>query len=366
MVFHGAWPQVRLRRFAHACQRAGWDLDVICSRIAWERGLHDLKRIRVRCVTASPTPWSRLWLRALRGAIRQRRYCLVIVREALLAPIGVRVCAGDGVPVLLDIADDYPGCFAVWRRTEGLRGYVAGNWRKSPALMRWLERFALNNVQAVTCVCDESRRRLCGYGTTTAPMHVVPNVPMMDDFPAPLADAQRAPGSVVYPGELHPMRGVRQLMRACNAAGWRCLVIGDGKDADALSRNRESCADIVGPLPYRQMLDAANGCQVGAVPHTDCQITRTTVPNKLFEMMALGLPVVCSDLPPLRPLVQTTGAGLVACPGDPTAWTTALEALADPTLRMKCGAAGRMAVQSRYNWSLVEPGLCQLLENIAR
>ncbi len=365
IVFHGAWPQVRLRRFAHACRQIGWDIEVICSRIAWERGLHDLDRVHARCVSASPTPWSPGWARALRTATRQRRFNLAIVREAVLAPICVRMLKESGVPMLLDIADDYPGCFAVWRQTEGLSGFIKGNWRKSPVLMGWLERLALTHAEAITCVCEESRNRLVARGAG-APTHVVPNVPMLDDFPIPLMDQMRAPRSVVFPGELHPIRGVRVLMQACAYAGWRSLVIGEGKQSQSLLRDRSKVTSIVGQLPYRQMLEAANTCQIGAVPHLDNRITRTTVPNKLFEMMALGLPVVCSDLPPLSRIMRATGAGLLAPPGDVTAWSDMLQQMTDRTRRLECGAAGRAAVEGEYNWGLVEPAVCALLKATAR
>ncbi len=70
--------------------------------------------------------------------------------------------------------------------------------------------------------------------------------------------------------------------------------------------------------------------------------------------MALGKPVVLSDLPALSELVGSEGAGLLVPPGDPEAFADAVAGLReDPARRALMGEAGRAEVAAKRTWSRV-------------
>ena len=78
---------------------------------------------------------------------------------------------------------------------------------------------------------------------------------------------------------------------------------------------------------------------------------RLALPNKLFQYMAAGIPVVASDFPDVRRVVEGSGAGVVVDPTDPRAVAAAIRRLIDdPSLARSMGAAGRRAVRERFNW----------------
>jgi glycosyltransferase involved in cell wall biosynthesis len=106
-----------------------------------------------------------------------------------------------------------------------------------------------------------------------------------------------------------------------------------------------------GYIPSHQAaLAIVAACHVGVVPHLANQWANTTIPNKLFDYMAAGLPVVVSSAPPLARIVSATGCGLVFEDRNPASLAAALEALFEPERRANLGAAGRLAVQKRYHW----------------
>lgn len=88
-------------------------------------------------------------------------------------------------------------------------------------------------------------------------------------------------------------------------------------------------------------------------------------PTKLFEYMALKLPVITSDFPAYRRIVEHTGAGFCISPYDAEALEKALEScMRDNALRWEMGSNGRKAAESCYNWASEEGKLLSFYEQI--
>jgi glycosyltransferase involved in cell wall biosynthesis len=113
-------------------------------------------------------------------------------------------------------------------------------------------------------------------------------------------------------------------------------------------------------VPPTELLDWIASADVVAMPIQPTTLNhRLTTPNKLFEALAAGVPVVASDLPGMGPIVRETGCGVLVDPTDPTAIAAALrEVLATPphemaAWRARCSAAAR----ETYNWERQLDGL---------
>jgi glycosyltransferase involved in cell wall biosynthesis len=75
-------------------------------------------------------------------------------------------------------------------------------------------------------------------------------------------------------------------------------------------------------------------------------------PNKLFEYMLAGLPIIASDFPLWRSIVDAEGCGLLVDPMSPDAIAGAMKWISDhPDAALEMGLRGRQAVLTRYNWT---------------
>jgi glycosyltransferase involved in cell wall biosynthesis len=85
-------------------------------------------------------------------------------------------------------------------------------------------------------------------------------------------------------------------------------------------------------------------------PNTDNH--RHVTPQKLFESLAAGVPVVASDLPGMRAIVTETGCGVVCDPTSPEAIARAIRSLLEqsPDEREAARARCLAAAHRRYNW----------------
>lgn len=131
--------------------------------------------------------------------------------------------------------------------------------------------------------------------------------------------------------------------------GGRVTAIGTLPRADALARAAKAHAALVLFAPGPANHEAA-------------------LPHKLFEAMALGLPVVVAETcRPAAALVRRTGCGLVVDSADPASVAAAFEALAaDPALRARMGVAGRQALGDDYAWEDDASRLAALHQRLAR
>ena len=74
-------------------------------------------------------------------------------------------------------------------------------------------------------------------------------------------------------------------------------------------------------------------------------------PNKMFEYMSASLPVIVSDFPLWRRIVDGAGCGLLVNPQDPRAIADAMQWILDhPVEAEAMGKRGRLAVEKYYNW----------------
>lgn len=82
------------------------------------------------------------------------------------------------------------------------------------------------------------------------------------------------------------------------------------------------------------------------------------IPNKLFDYMAAGIPVVASNLPNISKIINDANCGILVDPNDETTIVNALEYLFEhPDEAEKLGKNGKEAVRLKYNWENMEQRL---------
>jgi len=171
---------------------------------------------------------------------------------------------------------------------------------------------------------------------------------------------------VVYQGGFSRDRGIEQLIAAIpDVPGATLVLLGYGTLQAELERVVAYPATggrvrILAAVPPTELLDWIASADVVAMLIQPTTLNhRLTTPNKLFEALAAGVPVVASDLPGMAPIVRETGCGILVDPTDPAAIAAALrDVLATPAdemsaWRARCAAAAR----DSYNWERQMDGL---------
>jgi glycosyltransferase involved in cell wall biosynthesis len=134
----------------------------------------------------------------------------------------------------------------------------------------------------------------------------------------------------------------------------RLVFVGDGlRKADLVARaRREALANCIflEPLAKRDLAAFMARVDVGLMILADLPaFYRGTSPNKFFDYIAAGLPVLNNYPGWLADLIRTHECGVALPPGDPEVFADALERLADdPVRRASMGAAARRLAESRF------------------
>ena len=134
----------------------------------------------------------------------------------------------------------------------------------------------------------------------------------------------------------------------------RVVLIGaaDGEVADRM-RSAGPAVDWRGPLPNPQALAVARRAAVGLSLLHDIPNYHHSMPTKVIEYLAHGIPVVTTPLPLAADLVRASEGGIVVPFDDHEALVDAVRSLVSDTARRDaCGAAGHRYVSVHHNWSI--------------
>lgn len=184
-----------------------------------------------------------------------------------------------------------------------------------------------------------------------------------DVSPLDLAIGRRGVVKVGYAGMLVPGRGIEFMFAlAARLPGMDFHILGGTPGQVDYWRKQNPGANVYfhGGQPPRNVPRWLKACDIVIAPYgqkvtiglgEEALITNWTSPMKLFEYMAAGKAIVCSDLPVLREFMRSGENSLLCPPGEVEPWVEALSRLAaDSSLRTRLGAQALREVKENYSW----------------
>jgi glycosyltransferase involved in cell wall biosynthesis len=201
------------------------------------------------------------------------------------------------------------------------------------------------------------------------------NFPSLEDFPTTsLPLYTERPLQVCYVGRLNRLRGLFDMIDAVGqvrGGAAQCLLIAgvfDYAHDEPESRARPGWRRVgyLGWLDRPAVTRLVSNVRAGLVMlHPDpCYID--AYPIKMFEYMAAGLPVVASDFPVYREILDNGRCGLLIPPADPSALSRAIEWIfGHPDEAQAMGECGRRRVEMLYTWQAEWGKLVTLYRQLA-
>ncbi|WP_049900054.1 glycosyltransferase [Halococcus agarilyticus] len=399
-------PDERTRSHAAALREAGHTVSVVCRGGPREAEHETIDQIDVRRVS-DETLYAGVrgtidgaqyalraiqpaWLRAIDAIDEERAIDACCVMDLRLVRTGLRAGGAHDVSVVADLPGNAPALERRRNRAEGwgdrLRSprTLARRLFLSPWRLGRLETGPLGDVDRLVTSCEEARARYVReVGIDPERVAVVrdtaadPNAPIEIDDHGLGFDPDVTFVVTAFVGE-GPDYDLETLVAAAaraadEAVSLHLVLVGDldPETADALeTQARRAVAG--GRLTFRTATDpdrvpvyvaASDVCVFPARPSA---VTETAIPSTAFRAMAMGVPVIATDVGPTSRIVRRTNAGRVVPVGDHEALTAALVALADSDTAAEYRSSGRRAVESRYHRERDAARLASLYESLSR
>lgn len=315
--------------------------DLPCDLRPWPQGT--LPGFLQRLPSVDETVYDRRLGRHLRAVAREVSPTLLYERHSLFSLAGLRVARRLGIPSVLEVNAPLAreritheglraGRFARLRERQALRGAD-----RVICVSRWLEQHARE------LGVDRERVRVISNGVDVRAFHPRPPPPL----PAGMG-ALEGRFVVGFCGSLKPWHDLALLLDALSmVTDAALLVIGDGPGETTLRARTvelglEPRVVWAGAQAGDEVPELLALCDALAVPSPPLPEFYFS-PLKLLEGLALGLPVVATDIGDAALIAGGDPPGAVLVPaGDAAAFARALEDLAaDPDLRRRLGEEGR-------------------------
>ena len=370
--------EVRARKIAESLSREGHDIDVFARNTARnphseavrdDPACEQLSYATVRRFSwlfpgamhellTAPVPVNPFWTVWLTRQFRRASIDVAVVGDIRLGIPTIAAARIVDVPVVVDLRENYPEWARVLPR-ESLVDHFALN----PTMIGAIERLVVRLADKAWVVVEERRQELLARGVPDEKLRVVSNTPALDELEGNDDTASFDwPGFTFgYLGMLDEFRNLQIAIEALAEAvteepDVRLVIGGEGPYRSALER-RARTLGVAERVVFAGWIDPEDAAafrrswDVGLIPHEPNAFTDTTVPNKLFDYMAAGLPVLATDTAPVARIVAEADCGVtVPRPATPSRFATAMCELRRSAGTAEYGTNGRAAVRDTYNW----------------
>jgi len=374
-IYQDNYPwDIRIDKITSTFASAGHPTTIICKNGKGERkhetlenGVHLHRLSPHRSALANsllgvPAFFSPVWIFTISAAVREHDIRVLFVRDLPLAPAAIYVGKRTRVPVIMDMAEDYP---AMIQDTWTFRGpKPVDNLIRNPALLRMLERWVVPRLTAVLTVSEESQDRVRKLGCAST--CVIGNTPrshaQVKGHPCEIASRlHRSKAlSLLYVGGMEESRGLDEVINAlpeCQAklGAVELTIVGDGTSRSALERRVEELG-LTASVHFEGFVDQGRvpgiigAADIGLIPHKLTNHTNTTIPNKIYDYMAQSKPVIASNAAPLVRIIDEHRCGVYFTSGSKESLVRAVCSLSDANDRERLGTAGAEAVRASLNW----------------
>lgn len=311
----------------------------------------------LNAVTAT-LPFNPFWILWLVITLWKENIDVTVATNLRAGPNGIIASKLLDLPVIIDLRENHA---ELAKRLP--KKTVFNHITHHPRIISWLEWFIYKFSDEIWVVADERRDVMPEWVAKSGRISVVSNFPHLqelEEFSTLATDTSfEWPGiTLVYVGVLNDFRGLDLILRTLAGPNITddvtIAIAGEGPHRSALEATVHDL-EIEDRVFFEGWIDTENvpkfleSGDIGVIPHEVNGFTNTTVPNKLFDMMAAGLPIIATNMKPVERVVCNAGCGRVI-PPDETSVAEAIEELRAMDDLHQLGQNGREAIQQSYNW----------------
>lgn len=316
-----------------------------------------------------------VWIYTILKAINGVPKPIIIVRDLPLVRAATLIARFTSARVVFDMAEVYPEMY------RSSAQYSERSWLntviKNPEVAARYEKSVLARVDHTIVMIEESRDRLLAMGVPEEHVTIVSNTPPIEKYNGQRHKHTGETLRIVYVGFLTELRGLDLLVEAVaryiekgNAkTSIQVDIVGKGATKEKLitltkTLDIEESVRVHGWLSHDEVNRLMANANVGALTYRVCGHWNHTIPNKIFDYMLAGLPVLATAVLPIQRIVREVNCGVVCDGLNPDDIAEKLDHLKNPDVRQALGENGYQAVFEKYNWESDKARLNEVMNAI--
>lgn len=279
------------------------------------------------------------------------------IHDPELIPSGIRLKM-SGKKVIFDAHEDVP---LQLLGKPYLNKFVA---RLLSLTFSLFERIACAKLDAIVCATPHIRDKFSKINPLSVDIN---NYPKIEEFIEPSSDVKKAGDKICYVGGIAKIRGNYENVKALELVRGDVTLLLAGKFNDSVFETSVKGLAGWARVDDRGWLDRAgiaatlSEASAGLVTLHPVINYLDALPVKMFEYMCAGLPVIASDFPLWKAIIDESQCGLCVDPLEPQDIADAIDhVVSNPEAAAQMGANGRAAVLNKYNWAQEEIKLLAL------
>lgn len=297
----------------------------------------------------------RVWAKAL-----ELKANLYHLHDPELLPAGLAL-ARSGKRVIFDSHEDVPQQILS-------KPYLHAQARKPIArVLSAFERFAARRFETVVAATPVIRDKFLAMGVQSVDIN---NYPLPGELES-VVPWDRKRREVCYIGSIASIRGIGEVITAMDRSSTGIALNLGGNFAEAGLKSQMQALpgwariNDLGFLSRGDVKDVLARSIAGLVTFLPVPNHIEAQPNKMFEYMSAGLPVIGSNFPLWREIIEGNKCGICVDPTSPAEIASAIDFLvANQDVAQKMGKNGQEAVRVRYNWAAEERKLVALYAKV--
>lgn len=289
----------------------------------------------------------------------------LIVHETPLAYVVLAAAKQLGIPAFLDMRENLSESYRM-NSVSFIRNpakYLLRHYK----VVQAYEKAIMSNFKHILTVSEGLKEwAVCTYNIQPNRITAVentPSLPFLKEADLAIEKVQKSTDviTLVYAGFIEERKGLGRMVEALpfivkKEPRVRLRVIGEGKGLKPIKRrinelNLHSYVEFFPLLDLREYTRSLAECHIGLETCPLNEFTHQTIPGKIFEYMAMGLPVLSSDRRSVRRILMDTGAGRLYSDASPGALAqSVLEIIDNQAVLCEMSNCARVAIMEKYNW----------------
>jgi glycosyltransferase involved in cell wall biosynthesis len=303
-------------------------------------------------------PGNPIWTNAINDLVHDFKPDIIICREMIPLLSCTQAAKGRNIPIILDMAEHYPAAMREWKKYS--QNPLSRFFVHTLPLPELIESHAVKHADAIITVCEEQNQRLQSqYSYPKEALFIVHNTPEKSIFNDVIPRCNIPPITFGHHGYFTLERNLENLVLGFDIAAKRfpditLLLAGTGETLEDVSRLVQTVSSrdrihLTGPYKAKDLSDLYNRTDIGILPYAEQEFRQFTLPNKAFDYMACGKPIISSGLLPMKRLLDETGAGIYGPCSSPEDISLMIERMMESDIQTM-SARGHQAFLSKYHW----------------